>query len=116
MSSSKQRRLLLALALLLFLLLLWLLTAVHLEPTAAETPRISISLHPSFSSEGDGGQSLAAITLTLVSGFVQDLGAGCPPSQGGASAPAHTNLTSYPLPHRNRFGGGPVAEPDRDRN
>lgn len=111
MSSSKQRRLLLALALLLFLLLLWLLTAVHLEPTAAETPRISISLHPSFSSEGDGGQSLAAITLTLVSGFVQDLGAGGPQVEAEPQPqPTQISLPT-PFPSATDSEGDPSPSP-----
>ncbi len=71
-SSEQQRRLLTALSLLLFLLLLWVLTAVQLEPTAAGPSRISISLQPRFSPT-EGGQSLGAITLTIVGDVVKDL-------------------------------------------
>lgn len=72
MRSSRQRRLLTALSILLFLLLLWVLTAVQLDPTAAQDSRISISLRPQFS-PGEGGRSLASITLTIIGNFVEDL-------------------------------------------
>lgn len=72
MKSSQQRRLLTILSILLFLLLLWVLTAVQLDPTAAESSRISLSLQPRFG-EGEGGRSLASITLTIINDFVQDL-------------------------------------------
>jgi cell division septation protein DedD len=108
MKVGKDRWLLSAFAILLILVAVWVIGVLQLDPAAAESSRISLSLRSRISANfgPDSGGPLAALRLSIVGDVLNDLGLG-PAGQKASEALMEAMLTPVPTATAYSYEGDP---------